>query len=44
MGFCKIRVALAATAVVLTAACGDSGPSEFDAAGMQADRAVVEQL
>lgn len=44
MGFCKIRVALAAAAAVLTAACGDSGPSEFDAAGMQADLAVVEQL
>lgn len=44
MGFCKIRVALAAATVALTAACGDSGPSEFDAAGMQADLAVIEQL
>ncbi len=44
MGFCKIRVALAVATVAFTAACGDSGPSEFDAAGMQADLAVVEQL
>jgi hypothetical protein len=44
MEFCKIRVALAAATIVLTAACGDSGPSEFDAAGMQADLAVIEQL
>lgn len=44
MGFCKTRIALAAAALALTAACGDSGPSEFDAAGMQADLAVIEQL
>ena len=44
MEFCKIRVALAAACVVLSAACGDSGPSEFDAAGMQADLEVIEQL
>ena len=44
MEFCKIRVALAAGLVAFTAACGDSGPSEFDAAGMQADLEVIEQL
>lgn len=44
MGFCKIRNALAAAALVLSAACGDSGPSEFDAAGLQADLQVFDQL
>ncbi|HEX6644525.1 MAG TPA: hypothetical protein VF037_07605 [Gemmatimonadales bacterium] len=44
MGFCKIRVALGAAALALTAACGDSGPSEFDAVGMQADLEIFEQL
>ena len=44
MDICKIRVALAAPLLAFTAACGDSGPSEFDAAAMQADQEVVEQL
>jgi hypothetical protein len=37
MAFCKTRAALAALSVALLAACGDSGPSEFDAAGMNGD-------
>src|SRR5690606_38178459 len=44
MGFCKIRLGLAAVLVAFTAACGDSGPSEFDAVGMQADLMIVDQL
>jgi hypothetical protein len=44
MGFCKIRMTLVAAAVALTAACGDSGPSEFDAAGMRADLEVFDEL
>ena len=44
MGFCKIRMAMVATAVAFTAACGDSGPSEFDAVGMQADLEVFDEL
>lgn len=44
MGFCKIRLALVSSLVALSAACGDSGPSEFDAAAMQADLEIFDQL
>jgi hypothetical protein len=37
MAFCKIRAALAALSVALLAACGDSGPSQFNATAMNSD-------
>ncbi len=44
MAFCKTRAALAALSVALLAACGDSGPSEFNAAGMNNDLAQLNTL
>ncbi len=37
MAFCKTRAALAILSVALIAACGDSGPSQFDASAMGTD-------
>jgi predicted small lipoprotein YifL len=44
MAFCKTRAALAALSVALLAACGDSGPSEFDAAGMNGDLTALNTI
>jgi hypothetical protein len=44
MAFCKTRVALAALSVALLAACGDSGPSEFDATGMNGDITALSNV
>lgn len=41
MAFCKTRAALAALSVALLAACGDSGPSQFNAAAMNGDLAEL---
>jgi hypothetical protein len=42
MAFCKTRVALAALSVALLAACGDSGPSQFNAAAMNDDLSLLQ--
>lgn len=44
MAFCKTRPALAALSLVFLAACGDSGPSTFDAAAMSSDIAVLDSV
>ncbi|HET7602550.1 MAG TPA: hypothetical protein VFK36_05995 [Gemmatimonadales bacterium] len=44
MAFCKTRAALAALSVALLAACGDSGPSQFNATGMNNDLAQLNEI
>jgi hypothetical protein len=44
MAFCKTRAALAALSVALLAACGDSGPSQFNATAMNNDLAQLNSV
>jgi predicted small lipoprotein YifL len=44
MAFCKTRAAVAALSVALLAACGDSGPSQFNATAMNSDLAQLTSV
>ena len=44
MAFCKTRAALAALSVALLAACGDSGPSQFNASAMNSDLSQLSSV
>jgi predicted small lipoprotein YifL len=44
MAFCKTRAAVAALSVALLAACGDSGPSQFNASAMNSDLAELTSV